>query len=86
MVQVAVNRFTGRILSTNYIPYYVHRGYIHGAYQFYVVPTFPYINNRYDFRLPTHDSVALVNVHRAMTERLTDFIPIFADGFEIENQ
>lgn len=86
MVQVAVNRFTGRIISTNYIPYYVHRGLIHGKYQFYVVPTLPYINNRCDFRLPYRDSVALVTVHRAMTERLMDFIPIFADDFEIEDQ
>ena len=86
MIQVAVNRFTGRVVSTNYIPYYVHRGLIHGEYQFYVVPTLPYINNRYDFRLPYRDSIALVTVHRAMTERLMDFIPIFADDFEIENQ
>ena len=86
MVQVAVNRFTGRVLTTNYIPYYVHKGFIHGLYQFYVVPTIPYINNRYDFRLPYHDSIALVTVHRAMTERLSDFIPIFASDFEIEDK
>ncbi len=86
MVQVEVNRFTGRVISTHYLPYYVHRGYIHGKNQFYVVPTIPYINNRYDFRLPYRDSVALVTVHRAMTERLKDFIPIFADDFESENQ
>ena len=86
MIQVAVNRFTGRVISTNYIPYYVHRGLIDGKYQFYVVPTLPYINNRYDFRLPYRDSVALVTVHRTMTERLMDFIPIFADDFEIEDQ
>ena len=86
LVQVAVNRFTGRVITTNYIPYYVHRGYIHGKYQFYVVPTLPYINNRYDFRLPNHDSIALVNVHKAMTERLMDFIPIFADDFEIDDK
>lgn len=86
MIQVAVNRFTGRVISTNYIPYYVHRGYIHGKYQFYVVPTLPFINNRYDFQLPYHDSIALVKVHQAMTERLMDFIPIFADDFEIEDK
>ena len=85
MIQVTVNRLTGRVVATNYIPYYVHLGYIHGKYQFYVVPTLPYINNRYDFRLSRHDSVALVTVHRAMTGRLSDFIPIFAPDFEIEN-
>ena len=85
MIKVTVNRFTGRVVATNYIPYYVHRGYIHGKYQYYVVPTIPYINNRYDFRLSRLDSIALVTVHRAMTERLSDFIPIFATDFEIEN-
>ncbi|MBQ3709322.1 MAG: CapA family protein [Bacteroidales bacterium] len=86
MIQVTVNRFTGRVVATNYIPYYVHRGYIHGKYQYYVVPTIPYINNWYDFRLNRMDSIALVTVHRAMTERLSDFIPIFAADFEIEDK
>lgn len=86
MVQVAVNRFTGHVIATNYIPYYVHKGLIHGKYQFYVIPTLPYINNRYDFRLNRHDSISLVTVHRAMTERLSDFIPIFAADSELENK
>ena len=86
MIQVAVNRFTGRVINTNYIPYYVHLGLIHGKRQFYVVPTIPYINNRYDFRLPYRDSIALVRQHWAMTERLKDFIPIFAGDFEIEDK
>ena len=86
MVQVSVNRFTGQVIATNYIPYYVYRGFIHGKYQYYVVPTHSYINNRCDFRLPYRDSVELVTVHRAMTERLSNFIPIFADDFEIEDK
>ena len=73
MVRVAVNRFTGRVLATEYIPYYVHRGALHGKYQFYVVPTVPYINKEYDFRLPRYDSLSLVHVHQAMTERLGNF-------------
>ena len=84
MVQVSVNRFTGRVISTGYIPYYVYRGKIDGQYQYYVIPTIPYINNEYDFRLPVYDSISLVRVHQAMTERLSDFIPIFASFFEIE--
>lgn len=86
MVQAAVNRFTGRVISTEYIPYFVHRGYIHGKYQFYVVPTIPYINNRYDFSLPKLDSIMLVTVHRDMTERLSNFIPNFADVFETDEK
>lgn len=79
MVQAAVNRFTGRVIETGYIPYYVFKGVIDGKYQYYVIPTIPYINNRYDFRLPAYDSISLVKVHQALTERLSDFIPIFAD-------
>lgn len=86
MIQVTLNRFTGRVIETHYIPYYVHRGTIHGKYQYYVVPTIPYINNRYDFRLNRLDSIALLKVHQAMTERLSDFIPIFAADSEIENK
>ena len=86
MVQVEVNRFTGRIISTGYIPYYVYRGKIDGQYQYYVIPTLLYINKVYDFRLPAYDSIALVRVHQAMTERLSDFIPIFADFFEMEDK
>lgn len=86
MIQVAVNRFTGQVIETNYIPYYVHLGKIHEKYQYYILPTFPYINNRCAFRLPYHDSVALVTVHRTLAERLSNFIPIFADDFEIEDK
>ena len=86
MVQVQVNRFTGRVIETGYIPYYVFRGIIDGKYQFYVIPTIPYINNRYDFRLPVSDSLDLVRVHHAMMERLSDFIPIFADFNELEDK
>ena len=84
MVWASVNRFTGRVIETRYIPYYVHRGYIHDKYQFYIIPTIPYINKRYDFSIPKQDSILLVTVHKAMMERLSDFIPIFADPFEIE--
>jgi len=86
MVQVEVNRFTGRVISTGYIPYYIYRGKIDGLYQYYVIPTLYYINKVYDFRLPVYDSIALVRVHQAMTERLSDFIPIFADFFEMEEK
>ena len=86
MIKVSVNRFTGRVIATEYIPYYVHRGFIHGKYQFYVIPTLPYINNRCDFNLSYRDSVALVTVHRAMEERLSNFIPIFAGDFEIDDK
>lgn len=82
----AVNRFTGRVVSTGYIPYYVYRGKIDGKYQFYVIPTLYYINKVYDLRLPTSDSLALMKVHQAMTERLSEFIPIFANHLEIEDK
>ena len=86
MILASVNRFTGKVLSTGYVPYYVFKGMIDGQYQYYVIPTLPYINNEYDFHLPVRDSLALVKVHRDMTERLSDFIPIFAADFEIEDK
>ena len=73
MVMATVNRFTHRVVSADYIPYYVHKGYINGKYQYYVVPTQPYLDGQYDFRLTPYDSLLLSGIHHAMTERLSNF-------------
>ena len=73
MVMATLNRFTHRVVAADYIPYYVHKGYIHGKYQYYVVPSKAYLEGRYDFRLSPYDSLALLGVHNAMSERLSNF-------------
>ena len=73
MVKVTVNRFTGRVEATEYIPYYVFVGTIHGKYQFYVVPSVPYLNGEYDFSLPKYDSLMLLNIYNSISERLSNF-------------
>ena len=73
MIRAQVNRFTNRVIATDYMPYYVHKGKIHGKYQYYIIPTFPYINNKYDFSLPKSDSLFVLKLHGDMTGRLSNF-------------
>ena len=73
MIMATMNRFTHRVVAADYIPYYVHKGYIHGKYQYYVVPSKAYLEGRYDFHLSPYDSLALLGVHNAMSERLSNF-------------
>lgn len=74
MVKATVNRFTGRVLATEYIPYYVFIGTIHGKYQYYVIPSVPYLNGEYDFSLPRYDSLMLLNVYNSISGRLSNFV------------
>ena len=73
MVRVTVNRFTGRVVATEYIPYFVFIGTIHGKYQYYVIPSVPYLNGEYDFSLPKYDSLMLLNVYNSISRRLSNF-------------
>ena len=74
MVKATVNRFTGRVLATEYIPYYVFIGTIHGKYQYYVIPSVPFLNGEYDFSLPKYDSLMLLNVYNSISGRLSNFV------------
>ena len=73
MVRATVNRFTGRVVATEYIPYFVFIGTIHGKYQYYVIPSVPYLNGEYDFSLPKYDSLMLLNVYNSISGRLSNF-------------
>ena len=73
MVRVTVNRFTGRVVATEYIPYFVYVGTIHGKYQYYVVPCVPYLNGECDFSLPKYDSTLLHAEYNAISGRLSNF-------------
>jgi len=73
MVRVTANRFTGHVVATEYIPYYVFIGSIHGKFQYYVIPSVPYLRGDYDFRLPKSDSLMLLNVYNSISGRLSNF-------------
>ena len=73
MVKATVNRFTGRVEATEYIPYFVYIGTIHGKHQYYVVPCVPYLNGEYDFSLPKYDSTMLHTEYNAISGRLSNF-------------
>ena len=73
MVKATVSRFTGRVVATEYIPYFVFIGTIHGKYQYYVIPSVPFLNGEYDFSLPRYDSLMLLNVYNSISGRLSNF-------------
>ncbi len=73
MVKVKVNRFTGRVVATEYIPYFVFIGTIHCKYQYYVVPSVPYLNGEFDFSLPKSDNLMLLDVYNSISGRLSNF-------------
>ena len=73
MVRVTANRFTGRVVDTEYIPYFVFIGTIHEKYQFYVIPCVPYLDGAYDFSLPQYDSTMLHDEYNAISARLSNF-------------
>lgn len=73
MVKVTVNRFTGHVEATEYIPYFVYIGTIHGKHQYYVVPCVPYLKGEFDFNLPKYDSTMLHAEYNAISGRLSNF-------------
>ena len=74
MVMAVVNRFTGRVVSTKFIPYYNHLGKIDERPQFCVIPIVPFLEGRLNIDLSEADSLALMNVYGTISERLSNFI------------
>jgi len=73
MVRATVNRFTGHVVDTEYIPYFVFIGTIQGKYQYYVIPCVAYLKGEYDFSLPKGDSIMLHTEYNAISARLSNF-------------
>ena len=73
MIRAQVNRFTGRVIATDYMPYYVHKGTIHGKYQYYIIPTIQYFDRQYDFSLSKSDSAFVQKLQGEIIGRLGNF-------------
>ena len=73
MIRVQVNRFTHRVIATDYMPYYVHKGTIRGKYQYYIIPTIQYFDRQYDFSLSKSDSAFVQKLQGEIMHRLGNF-------------
>lgn len=65
MVKAEINVFTKRISSVNFLPVYVHKGYLNNIFQYHLIPTIDYIKSPDKFNIPSKDSV---NLHYFDTE------------------
>jgi poly-gamma-glutamate synthesis protein (capsule biosynthesis protein) len=70
MVQVTLNPGTGQIISHSYLPVFVHKGKLHGQYQFHLIATPDYLARPDSFALPAVDSLALRWFDEQTRERL----------------
>lgn len=59
MVEVEIGVKAKKIISTSYIPVYVHRGMLAGKYQYHLIPTPQYIQAPEQYKLAVADSLAL---------------------------
>lgn len=74
MVKVEINKYTGKIIRTSYLPSFVHRGTLpNRKYQYYLIPTPDYIANPTQFELSKQDSTDLMFFHRQTYKRLSPF-------------
>lgn len=81
LVRVNIIRSTGKIVSAEYLPCYVHKGIITTqtdgkAVQerhYFLIPTTEYLAGHYPFRLPAEDEEALRTFHFNTLQRIPNF-------------
>ena len=73
MVKVEIGTNSKQILSTKYLPVYVHKGKLNEVFQFHLIPTPDYINNPFRFKINKADSTTLTNFDNTIRKRLSDF-------------
>lgn len=72
IARIEINPKQKMISTISYIPFYVHKGWLKGMFQYYVIPTLEYINNPSDFPLSKTDSLNLIDFHRNTTSKLSN--------------
>lgn len=59
MVKVSIDSATKKILNSSYLPVYVHKGHLHGKYQYHLIPTTGFTENPTHFPITKADSTSL---------------------------
>lgn len=82
LVRVDIDRTTAKIVSTSYLPCYVHKGILTTRQpdgsavqerQYFIIPTTEYLADHYPFRLPAEDEAALKTFHFNTLQRIPNF-------------
>lgn len=74
MVKAEINPGTGKVMSHSYLPVFVHKGQLHGKYQFHLIATPDFIARPDSFALPVTDSLALRWFDEQTRERLANMV------------
>ncbi|MDR3651892.1 MAG: CapA family protein [Paludibacter sp.] len=72
MVKVDIDLHTKQIINTSYLPVYVYRGVLDGAYQYHLIPTPDFLSNPSKYSLNANDSLALIIFDRNTKKRLNN--------------
>lgn len=80
LVRVNIDKANRRIISTEYLPCYVHKGNlvrregdeIIKERQYFIIPTTDYLAGKYNFKLAPEDEQALKKFYHLTTERLSN--------------
>ena len=79
MVNVKIGVRSKKIINSEYLPVYVHRGVLNNKYQFHLIPTIDFIKSPASFPIPAVDSAALVTFDKRTRERLSN-VSVFDKG------
>ena len=72
MASVRINPKTKKIVSTAFLPVYVHKGILNAKYQYHLIPTVDYIANNDKFKISKADSTQLMFFHNETVKRLAN--------------
>lgn len=72
MANVRINSKTKKIVSTQYLPVYVHKGILNAKYQYHLIPTIDYLADSKKFKIAKADSAQLIFFHNETVKRLAN--------------
>ena len=73
LLKVVIGSQYKRILSTSYMPVYVHKGILNAVFQYHLVPTPQYLNDSVCYQLNSKDRNSLIYFDSETRKRITNF-------------
>lgn len=73
LLKVVIGSQNKQILSTSYMPVYVHKGILDGVYQYHLLPTPKYLSDSANNQLNSKDRESLIYFDSETRKRITNF-------------
>lgn len=70
LARIVLSRSTGKVLSTDHMPFYVYKGKLNERFQYYIIPTERYLSGSYPFHLSAGEDSMLVTFDTDTRQRL----------------